>query len=43
MVPESLEKNLRINWEVRSSSMCGVFNIYSFLKIYLKVGFGRWM
>ena len=43
MVLENWGKNLEINWEARSSIMCGVFGIYNFLTIYLTVGFGCWV
>ena len=31
-----------INWKAYSSSLCVVFNIYSFLKIYLRTEIGYW-
>ena len=42
MILENWGKSLEISWEVRDSSMCGVFNVYNFFKIYLMVEFGRY-
>ena len=40
MALESWGKNLEVILVVSYVSVCGVFNIYNFLKIYLMVGLG---